>query len=407
MNLDGANSRHDAMAAIRPQRPAPGSGARWGDILFDWVTRKRVPELPAVQEQLLRTLPDNASVTALVVGWSFVLPGFGILQSGAAWGPALLTALAVLNLLMVCLQVAHGRALQARTRPPRRALLAVRVAWFAVLALSVFLSFTERSLAQAALASGLAMSFNGYISSRFAAFPRLATALLVMVGGAFAAGLLVSSLDGLPALSWLVPPAVVASYFLMRLQHDTLLAAVRAQQENLRLARHDALTGLPNRLALDQELTALCERLPPAHAHGTPFAVLALDLDGFKHINDAHGHASGDQLLQGVAERLRATIRLADMAARTGGDEFVVLLPGADAGAAAETSRRLIDAVHQPMLLNGDLLVRPRVSVGVALAPQDGRSQSTLLNAADQALYAAKKAGKGRWAAASLEATAI
>ena len=318
----------------------------------------------------------------------------------------LVGVLAVLNLLVVGLQIAHAHALRSQVRPPRRALVAARVGWFLGLGASVFFSYTEGNHAIANLATGLTMAFNGYISSRLAAFPRLATALLIVMWASLTLGLLVSPFEELRALWLLVPPGLAGFYLLMQLQHQTLLTAIRSQQENLRLARHDPLTGLPNRLALAKQLTMMCEGLSSHLTNASRFAVLALDLDAFKPINDIHGHSAGDRLLQEVSSRLQKGVRSLDVAARVGGDEFVILLPGADARIAAETARRLIDAVREEVALSSDVSVRPMLSVGIAIAPDDGTRESALLKAADNALYAAKKAGKGRWANARGETEA-
>jgi diguanylate cyclase (GGDEF)-like protein/PAS domain S-box-containing protein len=171
-------------------------------------------------------------------------------------------------------------------------------------------------------------------------------------------------------------------------------AELRARAEMERLAHHDALTGLPNRaLFLLRLEAALRGRRSEEHA----LAIALLDLDGFKAVNDTLGHAAGDSVLRQVAERLSAEIRATDTLARLGGDEFALLLPGLsspeDAAALAE---RLIACVEQPFRVDGQP-ARVGLSLGIALAPQDGTEADPLLRGSDDALYRAKRAGRRTW----------
>ena len=171
------------------------------------------------------------------------------------------------------------------------------------------------------------------------------------------------------------------------------LTIVRETQEQLSyLAHHDVLTGLPNRALLDERLDHELQR---ARRHGHGVALMFIDLDGFKTINDSLGHAAGDTLLQEVARRLRASIRDADTAARLGGDEFLVVMTDLqepeDAGVLAG---KLLGLLAEPVDLGADRRVAVSASIGVAVYPQDGADRSALMMAADSAMYAAK--GRGR-----------
>ena len=152
-------------------------------------------------------------------------------------------------------------------------------------------------------------------------------------------------------------------------------------------ALHDALTGLPNR-------TLLFDRVERALAHdrrqGSSTAVLLLDLDRFKEVNDTLGHHNGDRLLCEVASRLTHALRAADTLARLGGDEFAVLLPGTDGEGALVLAHRLVDALHAPIELDG-LSIAVGASIGVAVAPEHGDDPERLLQRADVAMYAAKQ----------------
>lgn len=158
------------------------------------------------------------------------------------------------------------------------------------------------------------------------------------------------------------------------------------------MALHDALTGLPNRALLHDRL-----RNDIAHARRNQkhVAVLMLDLDHFKHINDSLGHFVGDQLLEAVATRLRACLRDGDTAARLGGDEFVIGLPDiADGEAAAVVANKILDILTEPFPIE-DRKLHISGSIGISLYPADGEDPGALLRAADTAMYDAKQNGRG------------
>jgi diguanylate cyclase (GGDEF)-like protein/PAS domain S-box-containing protein len=158
------------------------------------------------------------------------------------------------------------------------------------------------------------------------------------------------------------------------------------------MAHHDALTGLPNRLMFNERLDDALERL--ARSDGR-LAVLCIDLDHFKSVNDTLGHPIGDLLLRQVAERLGGCLRKSDMVARLGGDEFaVVQTPMASPEEASQLATRLIDVLSRPFELDGHEVV-VGASIGIAFAPDDGDSSEMLLRNADMALYRAKSDGRG------------
>jgi diguanylate cyclase (GGDEF)-like protein/PAS domain S-box-containing protein len=160
-----------------------------------------------------------------------------------------------------------------------------------------------------------------------------------------------------------------------------------------RLAHFDALTGLPNRSLLEDRCR---HALHVAQRHTHPVALLFLDLDHFKTVNDSLGHRVGDAVLMGLAKRLRAVVRAQDTVARLGGDEFVLLLPETDADGAAHVAQKILAAAQEPFEAYGhELTVTP--SVGVALYPNDGASLDELSRAADAAMYRAKEDGRNTW----------
>jgi diguanylate cyclase (GGDEF)-like protein/PAS domain S-box-containing protein len=170
--------------------------------------------------------------------------------------------------------------------------------------------------------------------------------------------------------------------------------AHRANRQLTWLAHYDPLTGLANRHHFRSQLSEL---LTPADGSPPAFAVLCLDLDHFKTINDTLGHAIGDGLLQEVARRLQSRTRRSDTVARLGGDEFAVILRQVTSAAEAELlTLRLLEGLQAPCEVQGTRIA-VRTSIGVAMAPRDGLQIDTLLNNADLALYAAKSAGRGEF----------
>ncbi|RBW48621.1 putative bifunctional diguanylate cyclase/phosphodiesterase [Marinobacter sp. F3R11] len=163
-----------------------------------------------------------------------------------------------------------------------------------------------------------------------------------------------------------------------------------ANNELIKLALHDNLTHLPNRVLLNDRMEQAIHR---AERNNSEFAVLFLDLDGFKTINDIHGHHVGDLLLQEVSQRLLGSKREGDTAARLGGDEFVVLLEPVTPGNSAIFAQRLIDKIEQPYeAANHHLQIS--TSIGIAIYPQDGQTEHELMVHADAAMYHAKKQGR-------------
>jgi diguanylate cyclase len=159
-------------------------------------------------------------------------------------------------------------------------------------------------------------------------------------------------------------------------------------------AERDVLTGLPNRALLADRLAQSMEY---AQRHDRRVALLFVDLDNFKKVNDSMGHSVGDALLQSVAKRLQACVRASDTVSRLGGDEFVVLLTEVTmAQDAVIVAGKLITAMFEPHLI-GSHRVRITVSVGISLYPDDGEGAESLLSRADAAMYSAKKSGRNTY----------
>ncbi len=189
------------------------------------------------------------------------------------------------------------------------------------------------------------------------------------------------------------------SVYVLTTRDITMQRRVEAQllekQQHLdHLAHHDQLTGLPNRLFLAAHLPGAIEE---AKRGDSMLAVLFLDLDRFKHINDSRGHETGDKLLKSVAQRIRSTTRTDDIVVRMGGDEFIVVLKTASSTEQInEAASRITEALAAPMLIDGRPLVTT-ASIGVSLFPRDGSTMGELLRQSDTAMYQAKDRGRNNF----------
>ena len=162
-----------------------------------------------------------------------------------------------------------------------------------------------------------------------------------------------------------------------------------------RQAHFDELTGLPNRSMFRDQLQAAIRR---ANAQGHAVALLLLDLDNFKEVNDTLGHAKGDELLKVVARRIQACLRKGDVVARLGGDEFGIILPGmTESGLIAHLATRINEELATPLPL-GEAQLHTHASIGIAVYPRDTQELDGLIKCADQAMYAAKAEGRNRFA---------
>jgi diguanylate cyclase (GGDEF)-like protein/PAS domain S-box-containing protein len=159
-------------------------------------------------------------------------------------------------------------------------------------------------------------------------------------------------------------------------------------------ATHDALTGLPNRLMFSQLLN---QAIKSAHRYKRQFAVLFMDLDRFKIINDTMGHDAGDELLQEIAARLKNTLRAVDVTARLGGDEFVILIDEvSDINNVATVAHKILNSIIKPLIIMGQEC-RVTASIGISIYPKDAEDEQSLMKNADMAMYLAKEGGKNNY----------
>ncbi|GLS44105.1 GGDEF domain-containing protein [Methylobacterium brachythecii] len=289
---------------------------------------------------------------------------------------------------LVVLVIAHRAAAQRR-RTPTDLNLVLALAWSASLGLGTFLSVTSGDWVAATLACLSAAAMVGGTCFRNFAAPRLTALMIALTLGPCCLGAAFAG-EPIMMITFLQIPfylltMTIAAFKLNRM----MVATMRAERENGFRAHHDALTGLSNRSGLGAAMEAL-----QAIRRGS-IGLLYLDLDGFKVVNDTHGHAVGDDLLRMVGERLRAEAGRGILAARIGGDEFVVLCEDRSRAELIALAERLIARISEPYPLAEAGTARIGVSIGIALSPDHGDDLTSLLQAADRALYRSKSTGKG------------
>lgn len=334
--------------------------------------------LPVFAGGVVNTVIVSAAITARMPTAPFI-----------AW---LAFEVAVCLIRLIVLIIARRAALKRRETPTDIYIL-LSVAWSASVGYGVLISMASGDWVIATLACLSAAAMVGGICFRNFSAPRLAGTMIVMSLGLCVPG---AALAGEPLLFLVFAQtpmylfAMTAAAFKL---NKMLVATMRAERENNHRARHDALTGLSNRMGL---VDAVGARLTAVRRGDSALALLFLDLDGFKAVNDTYGHAAGDRLLKMAAGRLSRMLRATDAAARIGGDEFVVLSEALTHEQAIGLGQRLIAAISTSYDLGDGNVATIGVSVGIAMAPEHGTDLADLLAVADAALYEAKSSGKSR-----------
>ncbi|MFD1704746.1 diguanylate cyclase [Methylopila henanensis] len=290
---------------------------------------------------------------------------------------------------LAVLLASFRRAAEGR-ETPTDLYLALGCLWAASVGFGAFITLLSGDWVASTIACMSAAAMVGGICFRNFGAPRLSAVMTILALGPTC---LAAPFSGEPVMfvTFIQIPFYLISMRMAGYKLNALLVAtMRAEREHAHQARHDVLTGLSNRFGLMRAIDNSGGRSEDG------LALLYLDLDGFKSVNDTHGHAKGDRLLTIAAERLKRLLRSGDVAARIGGDEFVVIARDVEAPKASLLGERLIREIGAPYDLGDGVSVRIGVSVGVALVPENGDSVPMLLDAADAALYQAKMAGKGR-----------
>ena len=313
-----------------------------------------------------------------------------------AW---LILEIAVCAIRLVLLIVANNAAIAGRRTPTDLHLL-FAVAWSASVGFGALVTLASGDWVIAILATVSSAAMVGGICFRNFCAPRLAGTMILFSFGPILPGIAIAGEPLLYVAFLLVPLYFLAMTAAAFRLNKMLIATMRSDRENDHLARHDSLTGLLNRTGFVDAL----ERSLRSTGQEKSAALLFLDLDSFKPINDTFGHQAGDRLLQLVAERLRHTLSAADTIARLGGDEFVVLADDLTPEQALAVGQRIITALTMSYELGEGIRANVGVSVGLAMSPEHGIEAEMLLAIADAALYEAKSSGKSCCRIASVEA---
>ncbi|MGJ5044482.1 MULTISPECIES: GGDEF domain-containing protein [unclassified Bradyrhizobium] len=299
---------------------------------------------------------------------------------------------------LIVMMIAYRRA-RERLATPTDIHILLSVAWSASVGFGVGISLASGDWVAASLTCISSAAMVGGICFRNFSAPRLVGTMILFSIGPVIPGVATSHEPLLFAMYLQMPVYFLAMTGAAFRLNKMLVAVMQAKRESDERARLDPLTGLSNRAGL---VDALQSRLDAGGDRS--FAVLYLDLDGFKPVNDTFGHAAGDELLKIVGRTLRQTASRGDVIARIGGDEFVVLAGDDALDHALALGERIIEVMTSPMALPGGAHVQIGISIGIAVAPEHGTDPEALLFAADAALYEAKSSGKSCWRLASAEA---
>jgi diguanylate cyclase (GGDEF)-like protein len=299
----------------------------------------------------------------------------------------------VLCLVRTYVISAAYRAAAKGRETPTDLYIVLALCWGFGVGYGTFISLLSGDWVVAALACLSAAAMMGGICFRNFAAPRLATAMIVLSFGPACLGAVLSGEPIMLLTAIQIPFYLYSMGKAVYRLNAMLVTTMRAERDNEHRARHDMLTGLANRSGL---AAALEQKWGAAGDGRRQLALLYLDLDGFKAVNDTYGHTAGDRLLKLVGDRLTHMLPSGDVAARIGGDEFVVLADDVDPAKALKFGDRLIKDVSAPYDLGEGISARVGISVGIALSLVHGEDFATLLGAADRALYEAKMEGKGR-----------
>jgi diguanylate cyclase (GGDEF)-like protein len=381
----------------------------WGRALrgfTGWLVSSPQTQPPDIQRLLFYQSLTKSPTLVVSILSSSLMAGIAVFVTAAPWAYTWLLAEFVLG----CVRIPAMDAFVKAEASGRNTDGLVPI-WAGLMSFIVMSAGASRSVISGEwpliLMSGMGLAVMiGAVSSRNAGTPRYAVLLICVLAAPFSMTTLASPIPNLFLTAIQLPLYACGLIFVMFHNYKVLLSLHHSERENHRLAHDDQLTGLPNRfmnLKRFDELLAALASVSDKQQNG--FTVFCLDLDGFKEVNDRYGHAAGDAVLVTLAGRLRDSIRIQDFVSRIGGDEFIILLPAISAAGAATIAERIIACVERPFDIGRGEPVRIGISIGGASAPQDGETADSLMRSADQAMYDAKRLGKGLFVASGTLAT--
>jgi diguanylate cyclase len=375
------------------QQPETGWSRFWRQFAA-WIIAGPYPQTCEIQKNLLHNSMKKKNALVVVHLSMAVMASIASVMTQQIWAYVWLVAEIVLGCIRLSIQIAYEKAEAGGSTGNATAPIFAGLIWASVFSAAAYQCVVSGEWLLILMAgSGLASVIGG-ISSRNAGTPRYGIILMCILTLPYAAATLLSPIPHLFIIGLQVPFYIVAVVVILLENYRTLLDLYQTERENLRLAQHDLLTGLPNRIMKLKRFDELLREQRRSRAEQPSLTVFWLDLDGFKDVNDTYGHAAGDAVLIAVADRLRDSIRDVDFLCRVGGDEFVILLPAISAAEATTVAQRIIARVSEPLDL-GPMILNVGISVGSASAPDDGATADELLRSADRAMYEAKRRGKG------------
>jgi diguanylate cyclase (GGDEF)-like protein len=347
-----------------------------------------------VRARMLESIPTTTISLVFYSITLIVICATTVFISRASWAWAWLIA----SIILIAWRAIHP-ALERRRgrRPPLVSIMISSGLAMASFGFGCAQSIATGDIALTTMAMSGTMGVLAGLATRWAALPR--AAILTMLLSVVPPMVVLCTQGGAQILAAISMGFVMLSIAAFTVHNqEYLLAAITAEELHRRMAQTDHLTGLANRAELMHQMAAACATLPQGSppGRGRSFAVLYIDLDGFKAINDSHGHAAGDEVLQRVADCLRQVTGPDELVARIGGDEFVVMLWDGDALTARTVADEIIATISREHRIGDGRTLHVGCSVGVCIAPDQGCDPEVLLARADAALYEIKHQGKGQ-----------
>ena len=375
------------------EQKVPVSLPQWG--LLRWLTKATHHESEEIRTLLISTFLQRTAAVVLATANVMVLAAITGFRTGSTWPLVWLATDIVLLIVRLLLIRACQRARPLGAAGPMDAMMFIGLLWSFIMGLGCAACVMTGDTLLIALAAIHVTGISAGISARNAAVPRFAMTQILLCGTPFTIAAAAFSSHGFWILAIETPVFMAGMCSVLHRQYRDTVSLIRAERQNTFLAFHDALTGLPNRVQFHEQLLRILTKTPTPPLQRRQTAVLYLDLDGFKAINDLYGHPVGDALLREVSQRLASAVAQRGLVSRLGGDEFAVFLTDVTEEEVRRFAHDLIASISAPCMIGAPEPITVGTSIGIALAPQHGNTPDALLSFADRGLYASKRLGKG------------